>query len=73
MTESMFTDARVTESVSPEVLAFLETNMPADGTSPDFQVGHWVGVTAAVLISLAEARQRLANAQQRIRELEADA
>lgn len=63
---SMFDDPRVTSEVSPEVLVFLETNMPADGAEKDYQIGHWMGVLACVLTELAQSRQR-------IRELEADA
>ena len=63
---SMFDDPRVTSAISPEVLVFLETNQPAEDADTNFQVGHWMGVTACVLAELATARQR-------IRELEADA
>jgi hypothetical protein len=59
-------DERITGAVTPEVLAFLIANQPDPDTTDRFQVGHWMGVTAAVCKGLAEARQR-------IRELEADA
>ncbi|WP_455834795.1 hypothetical protein [Pseudarthrobacter siccitolerans] len=62
----MFDDPRVTSAVSPEVLAFLESNQPAEGIDAEQQIGHWMGVTACVLAELANARQR-------IRELVADA
>lgn len=66
MTNEFFTDPRVRERVSPEVLAYLETNHPPEDAPLDHQVGHWIAVAATVLTALAEARQR-------VRELEADA
>lgn len=62
----VFDDPQVASLITPEIQAFLETNMPGEGTSLDYQVWHWTGVTAAVLVSLNKAHQR-------IRELEADA
>jgi len=66
VTDPALNDSRVTDSVPLEILAFLEANQPDPDTTPDFQIGHWMGVTAAVC-------QELAHARQRIRELEADA
>ena len=66
MTDAFFTDPRVTEHLSPEVLVFLQTNQPLQASPLEHQIGHWMGVTATVLTALADARQR-------IRELEADA
>jgi hypothetical protein len=65
-TEAFLSDPRVTAAVTPEVLVFLRTNQPAHGADSDTEIGHWIGVTAGVLTELA-------NAKQRIRELEADA
>lgn len=69
----MFSDDRVSAAISPEVIAFLQSNQPSADTEPDFQIGHWMGVTATVLTKLAETRQQLAVAKQKINELEADA
>lgn len=66
MTDPALNDSRITGCVSPEIIAFLEAFQPAPDTSPDFQVGHWMGVTAAVC-------QELDRAMRRVRELEADA
>ena len=73
MIDPTFKDARVADIVTPEILAFLEANQPPADTSPDLQIGHWMGVTAAALGTITETRKQLAHAQQRIRELEADA
>ena len=58
-------DPRIAEAVTPEVMAFLESNQPPEDASPDEQIGWWQGTTAGVLTELAKAKQR-------IRELEAD-
>jgi hypothetical protein len=73
VTDAFLADPRVTEAVDPAVLDYLRENQPVPGADPDTEIGHWMGVTAVVLAKVTELSQELANARQRIRELEADA
>jgi len=46
----------VASQITPEIRDFLEANQPPEITSPEHQVGHWVGVTICVLKELAKLR-----------------
>ncbi|MBX7444690.1 MULTISPECIES: hypothetical protein [unclassified Arthrobacter] len=65
MTEEFLSDPRIVNAVTPEVLQFLRDNQAPADTGLDEEIGHWIGVTACVLTELAQAKQK-------IRELEAD-
>ncbi len=51
-------DPRITEAVTPEVLAFLEANQPPAGTTAEEEAGWWQGLAAALLTELAAIRDR---------------
>jgi hypothetical protein len=73
MSSGIFDDPRVTSALPPGVLAFLKANQPPDDKDANFEAGHWMALLAGALTQLETSATELTQAQQRIRELEADA
>lgn len=72
MIDAAFNDPRIADHVSPEVLAFIQNNQPAEDTTKDFQIGHWIAVAIAALNVVNTQSEELSQARQQIHELEAD-
>lgn len=73
MNDAFLSEPWTAKVLDPDIVAFLRANQPPAAANPAYQVGHWTGVAAALYRQTTELAQKLAHAQQCIRELEADA